>query len=130
MQSINHQADFTAKATLFSGFDRYGQLLVGDQGIEFFNDRNVSHCIQIPWSEVDVVIASVLFHGKWIPRIAIRTKNDGTFQFASRQPKQLLHHIHTYIPAERMYRSWTLWDVIRRNLRKRKGDPSPSMQEE
>lgn len=117
--SINHRADFTAKATSFSGFAEYGDLMVGDQGIEFFSERNVNRFIQIPWNEVDVVIASVLFKGRWIPRIGIRTKKDGTFMFASRQPKKLLHHINTYIPAERMYRSWTFFDVLKKNIQHR-----------
>lgn len=30
--------------------------------------------IQIPWEEVDYVIASVMFKGKYIPRFAIQTK--------------------------------------------------------
>lgn len=120
VQSINHKADFVTKATSFQGFDEYGQIMVGDQGLEFFSDRNVNKFVRIPWDEVDVVIASVLFKGKWIPRIAIRTKKDGTFQFAAREPKKLLHHINQYIPADRMYRSWTFFEVVKKNIQRRK----------
>lgn len=120
VQSLNHQADFTAKGTSFSGFPEYGNIMVGDQAFEFFSDRNVRKFVQIPWEEVDVVIASVLFKGKWIPRIGIRTKKDGTFMFASREPKKLLHHINTYIPADRMFRSWTFFEVVRKNIERRK----------
>ncbi len=120
VQSINHKADFVTKATSFQGFDEYGQIMVGDQGLEFFSDRNVNKFIRIPWDEVDVVIASVLFKGKWIPRIALRTKKDGTFQFAAREPKKLLHYINQYIPADRMYRSWTFFEIVKKNFQRRK----------
>lgn len=118
VQSINHRADFVTKGTSFQGFDEYGQIMVGDQGIEFYSDRNVQKFIQIPWSEVDVVLASVLFKGKWIPRIGIKTKKDGTFMFAAREPKKLLQAIGHYIPHDRMYRSWTIWDVTKKNIQK------------
>ncbi|MBD5424007.1 MAG: DUF956 family protein [Allobaculum sp.] len=120
VQSINHKADFVTKATSFQGFDEYGQLMVGDVGLEFYSDRNVQKFIQIPWNEVDVVLASVLFKGKWIPRIGIRTKKDGTFMFAAKEPKKLLHYIGEYIPHDRMYRSWTLWDVTKKNFERLK----------
>lgn len=120
VQSINHKADFVTKATSFQGFDEYGQIMVGDQGLEFFSDRNVNKFIRIPWDEVDVVISSVLFKGKWIPRIALRTKKDGTFQFAAREPKKLLHYINQYIPADRMYRSWTFFEIVKKNFQRRK----------
>ncbi|MCF0259033.1 MAG: DUF956 family protein [Erysipelotrichaceae bacterium] len=115
-QSINHVCEFVEHGTAFTGFNEYGQIMTGDMGLEFFSDRNVEKNIQIPWTEVDVVMASVLFKGKYIPRIAVRTKKNGTFMFSCREPKKLLQAINKHIPKERMYRSWTLWDVIKRNF--------------
>ena len=117
-QSINHTAEFTGKGTAFTGFNEYGQIMTGDVGFEFFSDRNVERNIQIPWSEVDAVVASVLFKGKYIPRIGLKPKENGTFMFSCREPKKLLHFISLHIPKERMFRSWTVWDVLKRNFKK------------
>lgn len=74
VQSINTKVDLTMAGTSYMGLSDYGKIMIGDKGFEFFNDRDVRKYIQIPWEEVDVVIASVMFKGKWIPRFALRTK--------------------------------------------------------
>ena len=76
------------EATSYQGLTNYGKIMVGDKGFEFFNTRNVNDYIQIPWEEVDYVIASVMFKGKKIPRYAIQTKKNGTFSFSSKEPKK------------------------------------------
>ena len=73
-QSINTRVDVVVEATSYQGLTNYGKIMVGDKGFEFFNTRNVNDYIQIPWEEVDYVIASVMFKGKKIPRYAIQTK--------------------------------------------------------
>ena len=77
-QSINTRVDVVVEATSYQGLTNYGKIMVGDKGFEFFNTRNVNDYIQIPWEEVDYVIASVMFKGKKIPRYAIQTKKNGT----------------------------------------------------
>ena len=72
-QSINTRVDVVVEATSYQGLTNYGKIMVGDKGFEFFNTRNVNDYIQIPWEEVDYVIASVMFKGKKIPRYAIQT---------------------------------------------------------
>ena len=83
-QSINTRVDVVVEATSYQGLTNYGKIMVGDKGFEFFNTRNVNDYIQIPWEEVDYVIASVMFKGKKIPRYAIQTKKNGTFSFSSK----------------------------------------------
>ena len=70
-QSINTRVDVVVEATSYQGLTNYGKIMVGDKGFEFFNTRNVNDYIQIPWEEVDYVIASVMFKGKKIPRYAM-----------------------------------------------------------
>lgn len=118
VESINHKADLVVKGTSFSGFNEYGQIMVGDMGFEFFADRNPRRCVQIPWSEVDYVIASVLFKGKWIPRIGVKTHKDGTFMFAAKEPKHLLRVCRDYLGEDKMYRSWSFLDVVKRNIKR------------
>ena len=107
-QSINTRVDVVVEATSYQGLTNYGKIMVGDKGFEFFNTRNVNDYIQIPWEEVDYVIASVMFKGK--------TKKNGTFSFASKEPKKVLRPINQYIPSERLVRSLSFFDVLKRNF--------------
>ena len=117
VQSINSKVDLVKKATSFHDFNSYGQIMVGNNGFEYYNDRNVKDFIQIPWSEVDLVIASVMFGGRSIPRFAIQTKSNGTFTFSSRDPKETLRAIRKYVPADHMVRSPSFFDVIKTNIK-------------
>ena len=116
-QSINTKADLVIDATSFLGMGDYGKIMIGDHGFEFFDNRNVENFIQIPWEEVDYVIASVVFKGKWIPRYAIQTKKNGTYSFASKEPKKVLRAIREYVDPDHMVRSLGFFDVIKRGLR-------------
>ena len=57
--SKNTSVDLVVKGTSFLGLSSYGQIMVGNNAFEFYNDRNVADYIQIPWEEVDYVCASV-----------------------------------------------------------------------
>ncbi|MGC3318749.1 DUF956 family protein, partial [Enterococcus faecalis] len=75
----------------------YGQIMIGDRGIEFYHAKDPRKFIQIPWEVVDYVLASVMFKGKWIPRYAIQTKKNVTYTFASKEPKRVLRAIREYV---------------------------------
>lgn len=117
VQSINTKVDLIMAGTSYMGLSDYGKIMIGDKGFEFFNDRDVRKYIQIPWEEVDVIIASVMFKGKWIPRFALRTKKNGMFTFSAKNSKEVLRAIREYVPADRMVRSLTFFQVIKRNLK-------------
>ena len=74
VQSLNTKVDLTVKATSYLGLANYGEVMVGDKAFEFYNEKNIRDYIQIPWEEVNCVMASVMFKGKWIPRFAVVTK--------------------------------------------------------
>jgi hypothetical protein len=116
VESINSKADLVIDATSFLGTATYGKIMIGDKGFEFFNDRNVKDYIQIPWSEVDYVIVSIVFGGHWIPRYAIRTKQNGTYSFASKDPKKVLRTIRQYVEPKRIVRSLSMWDVLKNSV--------------
>lgn len=63
-QSQNSSVYYTEKATSFHGMSTYGSVMLGNNAFEFYNERNPEDFIQIPWSEIDHVAASVLFGGK------------------------------------------------------------------
>lgn len=117
VQSINTKVDLVINATSYLGITDYGKIMIGDEGFEFFNDRDARKFVQIPWEEVDYVIASVMFKGKWIPRYAIQTKKSGTYSFSSKDPKKVLRVIREYVDSSRMVQSLGLFDVIKRGLK-------------
>lgn len=117
VQSINTKVDLVKKATSYSGLTDYGQIMIGDKGFEFYHDRDVNKYIQIPWTEVDRVIAQVLFGGKWIPRFGLQTKQNGLFQFSARDTKEVLRAINRYIADDKMVRSLSFFQVIRLGLK-------------
>lgn len=117
VQSINTKVDLVIEGTSFLGLTDYGKIMIGDRGFEFFNDRDVNKYIQIPWDEVNLVIASVMFKGKWIPRFAIETKKSGTYTFSSKKAKVVLRAINQYIDSDHMVQSLSFFQVIRRGLK-------------
>lgn len=116
VQSLNTKVDLTIDATAFTGLTDYGKIMIGDRGFEFYNKRDANKFIQIPWDEVDQVIASVMFKGKWIPRYAIKTKKNGTFTFSSKNPKKVLRAIREYVDPAHMVQSLSFFDVVKRGI--------------
>lgn len=119
IQSLNTKLDLVIDATAFTGITAYGKVMIGDKGFEFYNSHDSRKYIQIPWEEVDYVIASVLLKGKWIPRYAIRTKKNGTYSFSSKDAKKVLRTIRKYVDSNHMVRSLSFFDVVKRAVKSR-----------
>ncbi|WP_010648760.1 DUF956 family protein [Oceanobacillus massiliensis] len=117
VQSINTKVDLVIDATSHLGVSAYGQIMIGDKGFEFFNKRDARKFIQIPWEEVEYVIASVMFKGKWIPRYAIQTKRNGTYTFSSKDPKKVFRAMREYVNPDHMVQSLGFLDIIKRGLK-------------
>lgn len=117
VQSINTKVDLVIDATAFTGLTDYGKIMVGDRGFEFYHARDTRKFVQIPWEEIDYVIASVMFKGKWIPRYAIQTKKNGTYTFSSKEPKKVLRAIRKYVDPSRMVQSLSFFDVVKRGVK-------------
>lgn len=117
VESINSKVDITVKGTSFVGTSNYGNILIGNKGFEFYNSRDYRKYIQIPWDEVECVIVSVLFKGKWIPRYAVKTKRNGTYTFSSKETKKVLRTIRNYIDANNIVKSLTFFQVLSRGIK-------------
>ncbi|MGX4685710.1 DUF956 family protein [Vagococcus sp. JNUCC 83] len=117
VQSLNTKIDLVIAATAYTGLTDYGEIMIGDKGFEFYHGRDPRKFIQIPWEEVDYVVASVMFKGKWIPRYAIQTKKSGTYTFSSKKPKVVLRAIREYVDPERMVHSLSFMDVVKRGIK-------------
>ena len=112
VQSYNSHVDLTIQGTSFLGLPKYGKIMIGDKAFEFYNDRDINDYIQIPWDEVDKVIVSVVFKGKWIPRFAVKTKHNGSFTFSSRKPKELLRAVRKYVGNDNVVKSLSFFQVM------------------
>lgn len=117
VQSINTKSDLVIDGTSHVGISEYGKIMIGDRGFEFYSDRNAKNYIQIPWKEVDKVIVSVVFKGKWIPRYALKTKKNGMYAFSSKDPKKVLRAIRVYIDPKNIVRSLSFNDVVKRGVK-------------
>ncbi len=116
VQSQNTKVDYTVRASSLSGLTTYGDVMVGDRAFEFYNERNKEDFIQIPWDEVDYVAAEVL-PGKKIARFAIFTKENGHFDFSTRDNKATLRAMREHLPEDLLQRSPSLLDVLKAGVR-------------
>ena len=117
VQSLNTKVDLVIEATSFAGLADYGKIMIGDKGFEFYNSRDYRKFIQIPWEEVDYIIASIILKGKWIPRYAIKTKKNGTYTFSSKETKKVLRTMRKYVEPNHMVKSLSFFDVVKRAVK-------------
>lgn len=115
-QSQNSVVDLTIPATSYHGLATYGNVMIGNEAFEFYNEKNPEDFIQIPWEQIDHVAGSVMFGGKWIARFAIMTKNDGDFSFSTKDNKKTLRAMRAYIPEDHLVRSLSFFDVVKRGF--------------
>ena len=113
VNSLNTTVDYTIKGTWFREGPIYGNILIGDQSFEFYNDTKLHDYIQIPWTEVTFVIADVYFGGKYIPRFEIRTKQNGRFRFSSRNSRYTLKIIQRRIPREKLRKAPSIISTLK-----------------
>ena len=114
--SQNKKVDLSIKARCLNGFTSDGDILIGDKAFEYYNEKNLEDYIQIPYKEISFVSASVLF-GKKINRFAIHTRENGNFIFTSRDNKKVLRALNTYIDSNKLRRSLSFFEVIKRGFK-------------
>lgn len=116
-ESMNTRADLVVKGISYQGLNSYGKIMVGDKAFEYYNDRDVNDFIQIPWEEIEYIVADLVFGGRWIPRFAVETRQGYTFRFgASKDTKKLLARCRDHIPPERIVRARSAIENIRINI--------------
>ena len=115
-ESMNHHSELVDRGEFLNGMGSYGHLMVGDKAFEFYDEKVAKNYIQIHWDEVDFLSAEVIFN-RWIPRFAFHTKQNGVFRFAARHPKKVLRAVRNHMDPNKMLRSLSVWDVIKRSVR-------------
>lgn len=121
-ESMNTRVEYVCKGTSFKGIQEYGKIMVGEKSFEFYDDRNVENYIQIPWEEINYIVADVVLGGKWLPRFEIQTKRNGSFHFsAGRNTKPLLRACREHVPADHIVRALSAGQKLARGIRERIG---------
>lgn len=115
-QSQNSSVELTIKATYFNGLATYGNMMLGNKALEFYNERNSEDYVQLPWDEIDHVAASVIF-GRTIPRFVVFTKTEDMFSFSTRDNKETLRHVREHIGNENVVRSPSFLDVVKAGVK-------------
>ena len=116
VKSLNTEMAHTTKGTWFREGPIYGNIMVGNKAFEFYNDTKLQDYVQIPWDEINYVSASVMRRGKIISRFAVFTKKNGTYSFSTRDNKETLRCIRTYIGDEKLVRSPSFWYVFKHGI--------------
>lgn len=116
VQSQNKEVDLSIKARCLNGFTSNGDIMIGDKAFEYYNEKNLEDYIQIPYTEISFVSASVLF-GKKINRFAIHTRESGNFIFTSKDNKKVLRALNNYIDSNKLRRSLSFFEVIKRGFK-------------
>lgn len=119
VSSLNTKVDLTIPATFLMGLTKYGNVMIGDKAFEFYNERNVTDNIQIPWNEIDRIEGSVVLKGKKISRFAIFKKDGSYYTFSTRDNKKTLRACNLYIPSEKLVRAWSAIDVLNNKFHKK-----------
>ena len=117
ISSKNNKVDLNAKGNYLKNFTSRGDIYIGDKAYEYYNEKNPRDYIQIPWTEVDLITAEVIFKNK-IPRFALHTKQNGDFIFTTQDNKKTLRAINKYIPGEKLRRSLSFKDYLKRAFKK------------
>ncbi|WP_125707171.1 DUF956 family protein [Companilactobacillus zhongbaensis] len=117
VESLNTKSELVINGTSHMGLADYGKIMVGDKAFEFYDDRDKKNYIQIPWTQVEYVVVSVMFKGKWIPRFGIKTKSSGMFTFSAKDPKKVLRQIREHIDADNIVKSLSFNQVVARGVK-------------
>ena len=110
-QSLNKVIDLQTTGTSYLSISgKVGKFLVGDQALEFYPDVNVEQYIQIPWSSIQQIGASVT--GRKISRHFEVFTDQGKFLFASKDSGAILKIAREKLGNDKVVKLPTLLQTI------------------
>ncbi|WP_028124845.1 DUF956 family protein [Eremococcus coleocola] len=115
VQSLNRKVDFNTKANLMSGGvgSKHGDILIGDQAFEFYNERNPESFLQIPWVSIEKVRAQLFFGNRYIRGFFIDTDQGVSFNFIVKDAGKSLKAMRTYLGNEKIVRNVPVFSLKR-----------------
>ncbi|RSK15951.1 DUF956 family protein [Streptococcus oralis] len=115
-QSLNQVIDLQTTGTSYLTISgKVGKFLVGDQALEFYPDVNVEQYIQIPWSSIQQIGASV--SGRKISRHFEVFTDQGKFLFASKDSGAILKIAREKLGNDKVVKLPTLLQTIGQKLK-------------
>ena len=115
-QSLNKVIDLQTTGTSYLSISgKVGKFLVGDQALEFYPDVNVEQYIQIPWSSIQQIGASV--SGRKISRHFEVFTDQGKFLFASKDSGAILKIAREKLGNDKVVKLPTLLQTIGQKLK-------------
>ncbi len=115
-QSLNQVIDLQTTGTSYLSISgKVGKFLVGDQALEFYPDVNVEQYIQIPWSSIQQIGASV--SGRKISRHFEVFTDQGKFLFASKDSGAILKIAREKLGNDKVVKLPTLLQTIGQKLK-------------
>lgn len=110
IKSLNSKVFFTTKANLFiNGFlPKYGNIMIGNNSIEFYNKQNIADYIQIPWNQIKNIRAQVFFKNLYFRGFFIDTIDGVTYNLVVKNTKKALKHMYPIL-GEKIVRNKTLF---------------------
>ncbi|MCB4949525.1 DUF956 family protein [Streptococcus mutans] len=118
-QSINTKVEYTGKGVSYLGVGgKVGKFLLGDRSFEFYNDANVEHFIQIPWSSIIEIGANV--NWKKVSRHFEIITDKGKFLFASSDSGKILKIARQHVGNDKVVRYPSLLQKIASFFKRKK----------
>ncbi|MDR1033609.1 MAG: DUF956 family protein [Bifidobacteriaceae bacterium] len=106
---LNREPEFLAKCNAFMSANnpKQGELIIGENGIEF---RAIlgNGFLQIPWRNIKLVRAQIVFFGKYVRGFFIDTDDDKHFNLVVSHAREALRIISMHLPREKMAQTATL----------------------
>lgn len=118
VQSLNHRIQLTTTGVSYLGIGgKVGKFLIGDRGLEFYNNNNVEDYIQIPWTSINQIGANV--SRRKVSRHFEVLTSQGKFLFASKDSGKILKISRDYIGNDKVVKLPTLLQIIGRKFVKK-----------
>lgn len=110
-QSINSTVELTTTGVSYLAIGgKVGKFLLGNNGLEFYNNKNVEDYIQIPWDSIDQIGANVT--GNKVSRHFEIFTDQGKFLFASKDSGKILKVARQHIGNDKVLKLPTLVQTI------------------
>lgn len=119
VQSLNTKTSSAFPAIAYVGLGSvYGNLLIGDNAFEFFNETNVEDAIQIPWDTIDHVEGVVMKNHKIGRQFVIvllpqgRSKRHNHLRFSAKSSGTILKLVREQLGNDKVVKLPTVTDKI------------------
>lgn len=84
---LNTKIDLEIDAVSYLRLSSYGKMIIGNNGIEYYNKKIINDFILIPYNEIKYISAQVWFN-RYITRFVIVCNNDMKLSFQQEKTRK------------------------------------------